>query len=114
MTKITFITGDIDCIVNSNMIVIDANQSEDAIVNATLVALNNACDDSKPNAPTDIFSFSELALTTVRVWCKENDMSIQVYNWIDSMPVISAIDQDGRIEGVYPFGKNVELLMELM
>jgi len=114
MQQIVFHTGDKADNFVGDMFFIYANQSENAIVNATRIALNNACDESMPNARTNIFSFSELALTAARVWCKENEMSIQIYNWINGTPVISTIDTDGRIDGEYPFSKNIELLMELM
>lgn len=100
-----------------DVVIIDANRIEDYIVRSTERALNDACvptDCGSTLGSTNIFSNSELALTTVRVWCKTNDMSIRIFKWIDGVPVVSTIDTDGRIEGEYPFSKNVELLMELM
>jgi hypothetical protein len=114
MTTITFHTGDVPEDLLSSMVIIDANNTEKGIVKETRIALNNTCDESLPIAKPNIFSFSELALTTARVWCEKNEMSIRIYNWCNGTPIISTIDTRGRIDGEYPFNKNIELLTELM
>lgn len=123
MTKITFHTGNqerakwhVEDKDQALMVIIDANQCEFEIVNDSFEVLNRAREHGNAWYEVDIFSYSELALTAVRNWCFHNKTSIEVqnWNWVNTKPIISTIDQDGRIEGEYPFGKNVELLMELM